>query len=79
MPATSSKTPREIVEELCAVQGRRKDWLARRAGMTLAQLSNKLAGRYGYAWTGRQREDIAEALGVPLTYIWRDTDAATAD
>ncbi|MCC6191344.1 MAG: hypothetical protein IT318_20165 [Anaerolineales bacterium] len=72
MPATKRKTPKEIVDELCEVQGRKLGWLAERSGMTAAQLTNRFAGRPRYPWRPGQREAIAQALGVPVHYIWED-------
>jgi lambda repressor-like predicted transcriptional regulator len=74
MPET--RTPRQAFHEICHREGRMKKWVAEKAGMTLPQLSNKFAGRYGYAWQPGEREAVAECLGVELSAIWPEEQGA---
>lgn len=61
------RTPRyhgQKIAPLLAAQGRRKDWLAERAGISPAQLSRLIGGTRTVDERTAQR--IAEALQVPL-------------
>lgn len=69
-------TPKEVVDELCDVQGRKLAWLARRLGIPQQTLTNNFAGRPGFHWRAGQQQAIADLLGVPLHYIWRQEEEA---
>lgn len=72
-------TPKEVISELCDAQGRKIEWIARRLGMDGSTLHNTLAGRARYKWKPGQKQMIADMLGVPLHYIWRDEVPAAAE
>ena len=57
------------ITALIAAQGRRMDWLAERVGVSQGHLTHVLAGRRRLRPEHAQR--IAEALGVPVSYILR--------
>lgn len=56
------------VAEVVAAQGRRQDWLAKRAGVSESLLSMVISGQRSIGQEGAER--IAGALGVPLFLLF---------
>jgi lambda repressor-like predicted transcriptional regulator len=69
------ETPEARIEALCRRQGRKYGWLAAKAGIEVTVFSHRLAGRS--AWRPEERDKIAEALGVPVSWIWPPGATAT--
>jgi len=70
--AATGPNPLAIFEALCRQQGRKKSWVAAKAGLTVQGLGKRFRGRRGYAWQPGEKEAVAEALGVPVNFIWPD-------
>lgn len=78
MPVQADRTPKQIFDELCDAQGRRRNWVAKQAGMSGATLIHKFNGDGNYRWLPGEQDKIAAALGVPVTLIWTANDTALA-
>lgn len=77
MPAaTVPNRPLEMFEALCHQQGRKKSWVASKAGLTVQGLSKRFSGKRGYSWQPGEQKAIADALGVPVTFLWQDAKPA---
>ncbi len=76
---TTINSPRLTFDTLCSEQGKKKSWVAQRAGLTVQALGKRLRGRRGYPWKPGEQEAVARALGVPVTIIWPDYVPAAAE
>lgn len=79
MPTGATNKPLAMFETLCNEQGRLKTWVAEQAGLDVHTLSKRFRNRKWYGWKPGEREAVAKALGVPLSVIWPDADAAVPE